>query len=293
MNDLLKPFLLEGRVALVTGASSGFGRHFGSVLAAAGAKVVLAARRTERVQEACETIARAGGEAIAVTMDVTDSTSVRAAFEASEQAFGVVTVVVNNAGISIPKPLVDLSDSDWTDVIDTNLNGLAYVTRESAQRMIAAGVGGSHALRPESQTTKRIAQGQGGDKAHVAHVGILQQSRHAADHIACCTGLVRREIADLHNALAPGLGARAPTDLHLDGVVQIGLEKQRLAGSEPQSQRSLDASADILEDQKMGKEPRERGAECAVVALGNEGLGLMAARMVRLDPTRPSDARGA
>ena len=143
MNELLKPFLLEGRVALVTGASSGFGRHFGSVLAAAGAKVVLAARRTERVQEACETIARAGGEAIAVTMDVTDSTSVRAAFEASEQAFGVVTVVVNNAGISIPKPLVDLSDSDWTDVIDTNLNGLAYVTRESAQRMIAAGVGGS------------------------------------------------------------------------------------------------------------------------------------------------------
>ena len=143
MNELLKPFLLEGRVALVTGASSGFGRHFGSVLAAAGAKVVLAARRTERVREACEAIVNAGGQATAVTMDVTDSASVRAAFEAAEQAFGVVTVVVNNAGISIPKPLVDLSDSDWTDVIDTNLNGLAYVTRESAQRMIAAGVGGS------------------------------------------------------------------------------------------------------------------------------------------------------
>jgi len=143
MNDLFQPFLLDGKVALVTGASSGFGRHFGSVLARAGARVVLAARRTERVREACEAIVAAGGEAVAVTMDVTDSSSISAAFDAAEQAFGPVTVVVNNAGITIPKPLVDLSDTDWSEVIDTNLNGVAYVTRESARRMIAAGVGGS------------------------------------------------------------------------------------------------------------------------------------------------------
>ena len=143
MNDLFEPFLLDGKVALVTGASSGFGRHFGSVLARAGARVVLAARRTERVREACEAIVAAGGEAVAVTMDVTDSSSISAAFDAAEQAFGPVTVVVNNAGITIPKPLVDLSDTDWSEVIDTNLNGVAYVTRESARRMIAAGVGGS------------------------------------------------------------------------------------------------------------------------------------------------------
>ena len=143
MNDLFEPFLLDAKVALVTGASSGFGRHFGSVLARAGARVVLAARRTERVREACEAIVAAGGEAVAVTMDVTDSSSISAAFDAAEQAFGPVTVVVNNAGITIPKPLVDLSDTDWSEVIDTNLNGVAYVTRESARRMIAAGVGGS------------------------------------------------------------------------------------------------------------------------------------------------------
>ena len=143
MNDLFEPILLDGKVALVTGASSGFGRHFGSVLARAGARVVLAARRTERVREACEAIVAAGGEAVAVTMDVTDSSSISAAFDAAEQAFGPVTVVVNNAGITIPKPLVDLSDTDWSEVIDTNLNGVAYVTRESARRMIAAGVGGS------------------------------------------------------------------------------------------------------------------------------------------------------
>ena len=143
MNDLFEPFLLKGRVALVTGASSGFGRHFGSVLARAGAKVVLAARRTDRVQAACDEINSAGGEAVAVTMDVTDTASIGSAFDAAEEAFGLVTVVVNNAGITIPKPLVDLSDSDWSEVIDTNLNGVAYVTRESARRMIDAGSGGS------------------------------------------------------------------------------------------------------------------------------------------------------
>ena len=143
MHDLFKPFSLEGKVALVTGASSGFGRHFGAVLAQAGAKVVLAARRTDRIEAACEAIVATGGEALAVTMDVVDSASIRAAFDAAEQAFGAVTVVVNNAGITIPKLLVDMSDSDWSGVIDTNLNGVAYVTRESARRMIAAGVGGS------------------------------------------------------------------------------------------------------------------------------------------------------
>ena len=143
MNDLFEPFRLDGQVALVTGASSGFGRHFGSVLARAGAKVVLAARRTDRVEAACEAIRAEGAEAMAVTMDVTDSASIVAALDDVEQAFGVVTVVVNNAGITIPKPLVDLEDSDWSGVIDTNLNGVAYVTRESARRMIAAGVGGS------------------------------------------------------------------------------------------------------------------------------------------------------
>ena len=143
MNDLFQPFLLEGKVALVTGASSGFGRHFGTILARAGAAVVLAARRTERVQEACDDILAAGGKALAVTMDVTDTASIRSAFEQAEQAFGLVTVVVNNAGITIPKPLVELEDDDWSNVIDTNLNGVAYVTREAARRMIAADSGGS------------------------------------------------------------------------------------------------------------------------------------------------------
>ena len=143
MNELFQPFSLEGKVALVTGASSGFGRHFATVLSRAGAKVVLAARRTDRIAAATREIIDAGGEAVAVTMDVTDSASVSAAFDEAEQAFGVVTVVINNAGITVPKLLLDLSDEDWLSVIDTNLNGVAYVTRESARRMIGAGTGGS------------------------------------------------------------------------------------------------------------------------------------------------------
>jgi NAD(P)-dependent dehydrogenase (short-subunit alcohol dehydrogenase family) len=143
MNDLLQPFSLEGKVALVTGASSGFGKHFATVLSQAGAKVVLAARRTERIQAEADKIIAGGGEAMAVTMDVTSSASIAAALDEIESGFGVVTIVVNNAGITIPKLLLDLSDDDWTNVIDTNLTGVAYVARESARRMIAAGVGGS------------------------------------------------------------------------------------------------------------------------------------------------------
>jgi NAD(P)-dependent dehydrogenase (short-subunit alcohol dehydrogenase family) len=143
MNDLLQPFLLEGKVALVTGASSGFGLHFAPVLARAGAKVVLAARRTDLIQAAADSINANGGKALAVTMDVTSSKGIAVALDQVEQNFGVVTVVINNAGITIPKLLLDLSDADWTNVIDTNLNGVAYVTRETARRMIAAGTGGS------------------------------------------------------------------------------------------------------------------------------------------------------
>ena len=143
MNDLLQPFSLEGKVALVTGASSGVGKHFATVLSQAGAKVVLAARRTELIQAEADKIIAGGGEAMAVTMDVTSSASIAAALDEIESAFGVVTIVVNNAGITIPKLLLDLSDDDWTKVIDTNLTGVAYVERESTLRMIAAGVGGS------------------------------------------------------------------------------------------------------------------------------------------------------
>ncbi len=193
MNDLFRPFLLVGKVALVTGASSGFGRHFGSVLARAGAKVVLAARRTERVQAACDAIVAAGGEAVAVTMDVTDSDSIHKAFDAAEEVFGPVTIVVNNAGITIPKPLVDLSDTDWSAVIDTNLNGVAWVTRECARRMIAAGLGGSviNIASILAQREQKMLTNYAASKAAVVQftrTAALELAQHGIRVNAICPG---------------------------------------------------------------------------------------------------------
>ena len=94
VNELLTPFLLEGKIALVTGASSGFGRHFADVLAGVGARVVLAARRKELLVTARDEIIAAGGQAIAVAMDVTDSDSINAALDEIERELGGVATVV-------------------------------------------------------------------------------------------------------------------------------------------------------------------------------------------------------
>ena len=180
-NELLQPFSLEGKVALVTGASSGFGSHFAPVLAQAGARVVLAARRTELIQEEADKIIANGGEAMAVTMDVTDSGSVTAALDEIEKVFGVATVIVNNAGITIPKLLLDLTDDDWNRVVDTNLTGVAYVTRESARRMIAAGVGGS-VVNIASITAERVQKALTNYSASKA--GVVQFTKAAALELA-------------------------------------------------------------------------------------------------------------
>jgi NAD(P)-dependent dehydrogenase (short-subunit alcohol dehydrogenase family) len=181
MNDILKPFLLDGKVALVTGASSGFGRHFAPVLSAAGARVVLAARRTDLIAQEAAKINAAGGEAIAVTMDVTDSASISAALDEAESQFGRVNVLINNAGITIPKLLVDLSDDDWNGVIDTNLNGLAYVTRECARRLIAANEAGS-IVNIASILAERVQKALTSYAATKA--GVVQFTRAAALELA-------------------------------------------------------------------------------------------------------------
>lgn len=134
---------LDGRIALVTGASSGLGRHFAGTLARAGATVVLAARRVERLEDRVGEIQAAGGAAAAVAMDVTDPASVTAAFDAMAAGPGLPTVVVNNAGLAETKAAVDLSPADWSRVVDTNLTGCFTVAAEAARRMTAAGTGGA------------------------------------------------------------------------------------------------------------------------------------------------------
>lgn len=140
----LELFDLHGRRALVTGASSGLGRHFALTLARAGAAVALGARRTDRLAEAVAQIEAAGGRAVAVNLDVTDRASVIAALDAaSAQLGGVPDIVVNNAGVSGAKRALDYTDADWDWVVNTDLKGAWVVAQESARRMAAAQVRGS------------------------------------------------------------------------------------------------------------------------------------------------------
>jgi NAD(P)-dependent dehydrogenase (short-subunit alcohol dehydrogenase family) len=199
MHDLFQPFSLEGKVALVTGASSGFGQHFARLLGRAGAHVALAARRTDLIEAEAQKIVDAGGRAIAVTMDVTNSQSIASALDEIEQSFGVVTVVINNAGITIPKLLLDLSDADWTNVIDTNLNGVAYVTRETARRMIGAGTGGSivNIASILAERVQKALTNYAASKAAVVQftkVAALELAQHNIRVNALCPGYFQTDL---------------------------------------------------------------------------------------------------
>ncbi|MGD9829185.1 MAG: SDR family NAD(P)-dependent oxidoreductase [Hyphomicrobiaceae bacterium] len=136
-------FELTSKVALVTGASSGLGRHFAGVLARAGASVVLAARRRDRLETLATSIREQGGRATAVEMDVTDPASVTSAFDAAEAALGPVQVLVNNAGVPSNSWFLRTTEEEWRTVLGVNLDGVFRVGQEAARRMAAGGNGGS------------------------------------------------------------------------------------------------------------------------------------------------------
>jgi 3-oxoacyl-[acyl-carrier protein] reductase len=132
-------FNLKGRVALVTGASSGLGVQFSRALADNGAAVALVARRADRLKALKDEIEGKGGKAAAIEADVTDRAAMSAAFDAAEKAFGTVTVLVNNAGIA-QKPMraVDVPSEEWRKVMSVDLDAVFHNAQEAARRMLAA-----------------------------------------------------------------------------------------------------------------------------------------------------------
>jgi NAD(P)-dependent dehydrogenase (short-subunit alcohol dehydrogenase family) len=136
-NNMEQSIRLDGKTALVTGASSGLGWRFAEVLAQAGAKVALAARSTDKLEQLKQEIERAGGKACAVRMDVTDVTSVRAAVAAAESALGGIDILVNNSGVNKQQRAIEVEEQDYDYVTDTNCKGAFFVAQAVGRSMIA------------------------------------------------------------------------------------------------------------------------------------------------------------
>lgn len=208
-------FSLVGRTALVTGASSGLGRHFARTLALAGARVIVAARRTDKLAElVAELNAVSDAGAAAVALDVSQAESIKQCFDAVERLGGVADIIMNNAGVTVTKPVLQQTEDDWDATMATNLRGAFLVAREGAQRLVDAKKGGSiintasiTALRPAGAVTSYAVSKAG--LVHLTKTMALELARYG----------IRV------NALAPGYLA---TDLNREFLSSDAGEKMRM-----------------------------------------------------------------
>ncbi len=205
-------FDLTGKIALVTGASSGLGVRFARVLAPNGAQVVLASRRVERLKELRAEIESDGGAAHVVAMDVTDLASIRSAVAHAETEAGPIDILVNNSGVSTTQKLVDVTDEDYDFVFDTNTKGAFFVAQEVAKRMIARSRGGANDALPRQARIINIASmaalkvlSQIGlycmSKAAVVHMTksmALEWGRYNINVNAICPGYIVTELNEQH-----------------------------------------------------------------------------------------------
>ena len=192
--------LLRGRRVLVTGASSGLGRHFAMLFAAHGAQVVVAARRKDALETVVEALRASGAEAQAIAMDVRDARSVDAAVADA----GMLDVVVNNAGVALTRPALDTDDDAWQQVLDTNLSGAFRVARAAARAMVAAE--------------------RGGAIVNIASILAFRAAKQVAAYVAAKAGLVK-----LTEALALELAAkRIRVNALAPGYVETDLNREFL-----------------------------------------------------------------
>jgi len=199
-------FDLTGKVALVTGASSGLGRHFARTLSATGAKVVLAARRIERLEVLAAEIESAGGEALAVAMDVTKADQIQAALEATITRFGgPADIIVNNSGLSREDWFTKMSEDDFDLVMDTNVKGVWLVARAFAGALAKSGKPGSMI---------NIASVAGLRVGHT--MAAYCASKAACDHMTRAMALEMARYGVRVNAIAPGYFKTEINDEFLD-----------------------------------------------------------------------------
>lgn len=198
----------EGKIALVTGASSGLGARFAKVLAEAGAQVVLAARRLERLKELRAEIEAAGGAAHVVALDVTDYGSIKAAIAHAETEAGPIDILVNNSGVSTTQRLIDVTPDDFAYVMDTNQRGAFFVAQEAAKRMIARAKGDPNKqhriINIASVAGLRVLPQIGiycMSKAAVVHMTksmAVEWGRYGINVNAICPGYISTEINESH-----------------------------------------------------------------------------------------------
>ncbi|WP_042424543.1 SDR family oxidoreductase [Comamonas granuli] len=202
---------LSGRIAFVTGASSGLGAQFARTLARAGAGVVLASRRIEKLKELRARIEGEGGDAHVVELDVTDHDSIKAAVAHAETEMGSIDILVNNSGVSTTQRLLDVQPEDYDFIFDTNTKGAFFVAQEVARRMIARAQGaapgsftGGRIINIASMAGLKVLPQIGAycmSKAAVVHMTramALEWGRYGINTSAICPGYIDTEINHRH-----------------------------------------------------------------------------------------------
>jgi NAD(P)-dependent dehydrogenase (short-subunit alcohol dehydrogenase family) len=194
-----KRFELGGKVALVTGASSGLGVHFARTLAAAGASVAIAARRADRLASLQAELQTSGTKVAAVGLDVQSAESITAGFDVVEKALGAIDIVVNNAGISIVKPALEMPVEDWDAVVNTNLRGAWLVAQTAGKRWlmtrrpgVIVNIASILGLRTIGQVAPYNASKAG--LIHLTRALAMEWARHDIRVNAICPGYIETEM---------------------------------------------------------------------------------------------------
>ena len=192
---------LSGRVALITGASSGLGMQFARTLAKAGAAVVLGGRRVERLKTLRAEIEGAGGDAHVVGVDVTDPNSIRSAVAHAETEVGPIDILINNSGVSTTQKLTDVTPEDYDYVFDTNTRGAFFVAQEVGKRMLARARGAA----PGTYTGGRIVNiASMAGLRPLGQIGVYAMSKAAVIHMTRAMALEWGRYGINVNAVCPG-----------------------------------------------------------------------------------------